>query len=311
MARIIGPDKIPKTLWDKSKDTLTLPHSIIDCWKTILKERGLLKDATEINFRGEIGGIDEEATHKHYSFNYNGSCARFQLAFLDPKEDLKEVSNAFVKALAGNDVFIADTPSGTGAASLSLLCNIAQLRQEKVIPKMPLKVEILAGEISETAIDIFKNALGKINEYLLEYEIYVNLQVEIWDVTDKDSTSQLIKKMTLSSQNSSNKLLLLANFTGFLEQEKKWNSVKPQFEELFRHFSGDSTTAIWLEPGKNNSLKNFLPRLRDWFISMFKQLVSSEEDIKIETSNARYNHGLRESTPHTNVAIIRFNTERI
>jgi hypothetical protein len=310
MARIISPDMIPKSLWDNSEKTLTLPHALIDSWKKILDEKGLLKDATENNFRGEIGGINEEATHKHYSFNYNGSCARFQLAFLDPKEDLKEVSNAFVKSLAGGKVFIADTPSGAGAASLSLLCSMAQLREKKAIPTMQLDVVILAGEISVTAIEIFKTALEEINDYLMRHEIYVELQTEIWDITDKDSTSQLIKKMTLLSQYSSTKLLLLANFTGFLEKDKKWNSVKPQFEELFRHFSGDSTTAIWLEPGTNESTKSFLPRLRSWFL-LFKQFVSSKESIKIEESNALYNHGLRNSKPRTNVAVVRLNTERI
>jgi hypothetical protein len=311
MSRIFSPEDIPLSLWDKSKDTLTLPRSIISSWQKILDEKGLLKEATENNVRSEIGGINEEATNKHYSFNYNGSCARFQLAFLDPKDELKEVSNTFVKVLAGGNIFIADTPSGTGAASLSLLCNIAQLREEKVMPTSSLKVKILAGEISETAIEIFQNALDKINDYLLDYSIEVELETELWDITDKDSTSQLIKKLTLISQHSKTKLLLLANFTGFLEKDRKWDSVTPQFEELFRHFSGKSTNAIWLEPGSKNAVKGFLPRLKAWFLSKFKQFVSSKEDIKIETSEAFFNHGLRDTVPRTNVSVLRFNTERI
>ncbi|WP_373941031.1 hypothetical protein OEG92_14440 [Polaribacter sejongensis] len=215
MARIISPDMIPKSLWDNSKETLTLPHAIIDCWKKLLGEKDLLKEATENNFRGEIGGIDEEATHKHYSFNYNGSCARFQLAFLDPKEDLKEVSDAFVKSLAGYNVFITDIPSGTGAASLSLLCNIAQLREENIFPLIPLNIEILAGEISKSAIVIFQESFNEIKEYLEEHEIYVQLHTEIWDVTDDNSTLQLINKITSLSQETNDKILLLANFTDF------------------------------------------------------------------------------------------------
>ncbi|MDN3619391.1 hypothetical protein QWY81_08000 [Polaribacter undariae] len=311
MARIISPDMIPKSLWDNSKETLTLPHAIIDCWKKLLGEKDLLKEATENNFRGEIGGIDEEATHKHYSFNYNGSCARFQLAFLDPKEDLKEVSDAFVKSLAGYNVFITDIPSGTGAASLSLLCNIAQLREENIFPLIPLNIEILAGEISKSAIVIFQESFNEIKEYLEEHEIYVQLHTEIWDVTDDNSTLQLINKITSLSQETNDKILLLANFTGFLEKEGKWNDVKGQFEKLFNHFSGKSTIAIWLEPKYKISFISFFPKAIKWFKNKFKKLVGSTEDIKIETSQASFNHGLIDVTSRTSVAVVRFNTERI
>lgn len=104
MSRLIKQEDIPISLWKQNEDTLVLPHSLIKNWKFILDQRKLLKNATENIGDGETGGINEEDTHKHYSFRYNGSCARIQLAFLDPKDDLKEVSNAFVKSLAGNDV---------------------------------------------------------------------------------------------------------------------------------------------------------------------------------------------------------------
>jgi methylase of polypeptide subunit release factors len=96
MSRIFSPDEIPLSLWDKSKDALTLQHSI------------------------------------------------------------------------------TDIPSGTGAASLSLLCNIAQLREEKVMPTLKMNIEILAGEISVYAIDIFKESFNSIKDYLEENEIYEN-----------------------------------------------------------------------------------------------------------------------------------------
>lgn len=311
MARIINPDMIPKSLWDNSEKTLTLPHAITDSWKKILGEKGLLKEATKNNFRGEVGGVDEEATHKHYSFNYNGSCARFQLAFLDPKEDLKEVSDAFVKSLGGYDVFITDIPSGTGAASLSLLCNIAQLREEKVFPPIPMNIEILAGEISESAIVIFQESFEEVKEYLEEHEIYVQLHTEIWDVTDDDSTSQLMNKISSLNQKNNKKILLLANFTGFLEREGKWNDVKGQFENLFNHFSGESTVAIWLEPNYKISFISFFPKAIKWFKNKLKKLIGSTESIKIETSQAFFSHGLIDVTSRTNVAVVRFNTERI
>jgi hypothetical protein len=310
MEKFIESHEIPSSLWDKSKKILTLPSELIRCWTSMLDVRNLLEDATKTVCTGSIGGIDEKATHKHYSFNFNGSSARFQLAFLDPNDDLQRISNAFTISLAGNNVFIADIPSGTGAASLSLLCNIAQLRQEKVMPTQPLEVIILAGELSEFAIKIFEESIEKIDEYLRLNEITVKLHTLIWDVTDKDYTSRLIKEITLKSQFSTTKLLLLANFTGFLSNSEKWKLAVPQFDELFRHYSGPSTTAIWLEPGTKKA-SSFLNQLTNWFQKTLKKLVSSNEDIVVETSNARFNHGLRHDTPRTNVSVVRFNTERL
>lgn len=310
MSRLIKQEDIPISLWKKDEETLILPYSLLENWKFLLNQRNLLKIATEERGDGEIGGIDEEATHKHYSFRYNGSCARFQLAFLDPKDELKDVSNAFVKCLAGNDVFIADIPSGTGAASLSLLCNIAQLREENILPKLPLKVKILAGEISKTAIEIFQHSFEKINPYFKENFIEVELKVEEWNVQEAFSTSQLIKKITIFSNDSTNKILLLTNFTGFLEQDRKWKEVKDKFEEIFRHFSGESTVAIWLEPQLGSVVNQFWPRTLKWFKDTFKYLIGANENMKIETSNAKYEHGLREGILRTNVAVVKFNTER-
>jgi hypothetical protein len=310
MSRLIKQEDIPISLWKKNEETLVLPHSLVKNWKFILAQRNLLTNATDEKGDGEIGGIDEEATHRHYSFRYNGSCARFQLTFLDPKGELKEVSNAFVKSLAGNDVFIADIPSGTGAASLSLLSNIAQLREENILPKLPLKVKILAGEISETAIQIFRHSFEEINPYFKQNFIEVELRLEVWNVQEEYSTSQLIKEITLFSHDSTNKILLLTNFTGFLEQDKKWKEVKDKFEEIFRHFSGESTIAIWLEPQLNNVINQFWPRTVNWFKSTFKYLIGANETIEIETSNAKFEHGLRNNTLRTSVAVVKFNTEK-
>lgn len=310
MSRLIKQEDIPISLWKKDEKTLVLPHSLIKNWKFILNQRNLLSSAIDEKGDGETGGIDEEATHKHYSFRYNGSCARFQLTFLDPKDELKGVSNAFVKSLAGNDVFIADIPSGTGAASLSLLSNIAQLREENILPKLPLKVKILAGEISETAIQIFQHSFNEIDPYFKQNSIEVELKLEKWNVQEAYSTSQLIKEITLFSYNSTNKILLLTNFTGFLEQDKKWKEVKDKFEEIFRHFSGKSTIAIWLEPQLNSVIKQFWPRTVKWFENTFKYLIGANESIKVETSDAKYEHGLRNNTLRTTVAVVKFNTER-
>ena len=310
MNRLIPEDSIPESLWKPKNDTLVLPSSLKDCWKSVLEQRNLLQQALTERGDNEIGGIDEEATNKHYSFRFNGSCARFQLTFLDPKDDLKEVSNAFVKSLAGNSVFIADIPSGTGAASLSLLTNIAQLREEKLLPKLPLEVKILAGEISPHAIKIFNDSLKIVSPYLQEHSIYVEVDIVQWDIQDDYSNTDLIKKITIASQHSKSKILLITNFNGYLDNNGVWNKVQHRFEEIFRYFSGESTVAIWLEPLKNNVTRQFWPNVLKWFQKKLKRLINNDKELEYESSSARYEHGLIDSSPRVNVAVVKFNTER-
>lgn len=310
MARLIPPDIIPTSLWDRETDILKLPHSILSTWKTILTRRDLLNDALDNNVRSQVGGKNEAQTNVHYSQSFNGSCARFQLAFLDPKEDLKEVSNAFVKALAGYDVFIIDVPSGTGAASLSLLCNIAQLREEGLLPTNTLNVNILAGDISPTANEILMESFEEVKVYLNRNEINVTLETVIWDVTCIESTDNLVNHIdNFTSNDATEKLLLLANFTGFLEKEKMWDEVKSQFATLFSRYSGDSTTALWLEPKYNISIYNFFPKVNKWFKLNFYRLFKKNNFSIIETSEASFYHGLIENVSLTKVAVVRFNTE--
>jgi hypothetical protein len=66
-----------------------------------------------------------------------------------------------------------------------------------------------------------------------------------------------------------------------------------------------------LEPKYKISFISFFPKAIKWFKNRFKKLIGTTEDIKIETSQAFFNHGLIDVTSRTSVAVVRFNTERI
>ena len=74
-----------------------------------------------------------------------------------------------------------------------------------------------------------------------------------WDVTDSLSNADLIRQATIKSANVCQKLLVIANFNGFLQRNGKRNDAEPQIEELFRHASGPNSVAIWIEPDMNRA----------------------------------------------------------
>lgn len=256
-----------------------LPDKLIESWKVLLEKNSLLEMAEEEAPDGFIGGMSKQDTDKHLAWRYDGSCARTILSILDPREKLSAVSDAYASIFAGNKVFVADIPSGSGAAIVSIICTLYELRKESVIPRHPLQLNILAGEISESARNYVFDQLNYLKSVLEEQAIWIEFEIMYWNVLDKISTADLIKEMTLMSQSCSSSLIVLSNFSGFLQGEGKWNEAKPQFDNIFLHSRGISSTAIWIEP-QTNKVIPFFSRLLKWFKTSFKSLIGKKIEIE-------------------------------
>ena len=143
--RFIKTETLPDSLWCEKSENIILPDHLIHQWKELLNENSLLDLAKEKAPKGFEGGISKEDTDKHLAWRYNGSCARVILSLLDPKAKLSEISDAYASIFAGNKVFVADLPSGSGAATVSILCTLYELRKNNILPRHPLEVTIIAG----------------------------------------------------------------------------------------------------------------------------------------------------------------------
>jgi hypothetical protein len=171
---------------------------------------------------------------------------------------------------------------------------------------MPLHIIIVGGEISEYAQTYARESLSTLINDLEDQAITIEFDIIDWDVCDKFSNTDLIQQLTLKSQNCSGKLLMLANFSGFLEREKKWKDAQGQFDELFRYSRGNNSIALWIEPEKNNVIKEggFFSRLLQWFEKQFSKIIGKKQ--KIECSSVKVSHPLGKGEFRTNLAVIRF-----
>ncbi|GJQ58814.1 MAG: hypothetical protein D8M57_06305 [Candidatus Scalindua sp. AMX11] len=240
-----------------------------------MEKNNLLGLAEKIAPSGFEGGISKEDTDKHLAWRYNGSCARVLLSVLDPKHKLSDVSDAYASIFAGNKVFLSDLPSGSGAAIVSILCTLFELRKHNVLPRHPLNISIIAGEISPTAKIYLKEQLENLTPFLEEQAIWIEFEIVEWDTLSKISTVDLIRKITISSQHSTAKLLILSNFTGFLVNSGKWEKAKPQFDDIFLHSRDLLSTLIWIEPQRKNVV-NFFKRAIEWLKVSFSPLLGSK-----------------------------------
>ena len=105
---------------------------------------------------------------------------------------------------------------------------------------------------------------------------------------------------------------MLANFSGFLEREKKWKDAQCQFDELFRYSRGDNSIALWIEPEKNNVVRDggFFSRILKWFNENFISKIFGKDNRFEQTgylrSEVKVNHPLGKGEFRTNLAVIRF-----
>lgn len=309
--RFVPPDKIPKTLWSQELKKLTLPELVVRSWFRIITRESLEALAKQKAPRGFEGGVSKEDTDKHLAWRYTGSSARVILSMLDPHEELSGIADTYASIFAGNKVFLVDIPSGSGAAAISILCILYELRKHGVLPRHPLKVFVLSGEISDSAKKYNDDQLSKLAPLLEEQAIWIECESINWDVTCRISTADLIKKATLKSQGYANKLLVLSNFSGFLEHHGKWKEAQQQIENIFLHSRDVNSYAIWLEP-QRKTVPRFADRLLGLFTNVFGGLFrnndtsSSPHGHAYAFTESKCQHPLKEHKFDVRLTVLRF-----
>lgn len=313
MARLIQPVDIPDTLWHADTQCLHLAPTLLTAWMHLLQHAGLEDKALQPVPEGKIGGLSKEETDDHLAWRFSGSSARVQLGFLDPRDELAGVTDSFAKVFSGGTVLVADLPCGSGAAVLTLLSSISELRRQDRIPRHPLHVKVVGGELSEFARDYASQAMDHIKGVLAEQAIWVSAEFLSWDALDKFSTADLTNRLTVLSQECSARIMVLANFSGFLQGDGKWKEALPQFESLFVHGRAHNSFVLWIEPQTNKVLKSggFFSRAITWFKKLFSahQTQDEQETLVVENlgkSNASVQHPLKDHQFDVHLVIQRF-----
>lgn len=303
--RLLEPKDIPQSLWD-GENLLRLPQSLRDAYLETLTSSGLLEEARKALFNGAKGGESREETDLHFAHRFDGSCARVELAVLDPKGDLSAVSNHFIRAFSGGRIRLLDIPCGCGAASATLLTTVAELRHRRILPREPLEVFLTAGDISCTARHYTSLIFKALKQDLHDQGIFVELSLPYWDINDAASTKVLLNKWLTAPPDRSNSFLLLTNFSGFWSADKNLERVEERVGELFRWARAYDSTAVWLEPPVK---KKLVERLREWFRGKFAKLMGwlsnpAEPSVQL-TTEAKFVQPLRESQISVRLLLLR------
>ncbi len=290
--RILKPKFLPESLWHKKSSVLHLPKMLADTYIHLVDKYGLRELGLSRSSNGPVGGISKEDTDKHFAQSFDGSSARALLALLDPTREAGSTSNTLVRCLAGGNLNLTDAPCGAGAAAYTFLTAIAQLRKESILPRMPLYVQLVGAEVSHYAREYAKEIFFSINAWLEEQAIFVDASFLSWDATCSLSTADLVTECIKKSSTEGYKLLVVANFNGFLESNGKKKEAQPQLEELFRYASGKNSFAVWIEPNMNAATKpgGLFSSVKQWFSSVWKKIgwIDVESDDPMYVANAHF-----------------------
>ena len=198
-----------------------------------------------------------------------------------------------------------------------LLClsTIAELRANDILPRYPLEIHIIGAEISKYARDYALELLNEILSSLQQQAIFITFEFVNWDVTRKMSNTDLIRRMIHASPGKTKKLLVVANFNGFLEKERKRKDAEAQIEELFRHAAGENSIAIWIEPDMNlatgsGGLFSWLEKQikKAWYL--FARLNGSSQSPIFSSASRFYLPTNQKEIANVRLSVMRLDLER-
>lgn len=315
--QLLNPESLPATLWDKEDQFLRLPAEYAAAYERLIDRYGLRVLATSRTEKDSpTGGISKAETDQHFAQQFDNSAARAQLALTNVTGDVISVSNALIRALSGNAICMTDAPCGAGAATYAFLSAIAELRAHSILPRIRLDVRLIGAEISEHARRIAAEMLEELRPYLESQAISVSAAFQEWDVTTKLSNTDLIAASIRASAAPIKRLIVIANFTGFLSQKGKLKDAEPQLEELFRYSSGPGNVAIWIEPQMNFAITDggVLHSIGRWATERWHRFSRVAKSIgqlpPFSTSGVPFKSTLTPDMRPIRLAVIRLDLER-
>ncbi|QDU09645.1 hypothetical protein V202x_30210 [Gimesia aquarii] len=290
-------DPIPPSIW--SEGILQIPPRVVCDYRCELDALGRYENASGQSPKNLIGGIDEQATHDHFTWRFGASCVRTEYLMLDPRGLLAPVSTDILKCFSEGRIAVLDIPCGTGPGILGFLGLVAELRVRGCLPKQPLEVVITAGDISESARQLYDSMLNKAKPWLKHEGVRVKWKTYSWDAGDEPSTAELVDNWFSESPNFEEHVVLTAAFSG--EAANNFETFERSFNHVASRLYNKCGTIIWVEP-KMNDANKLLSKLTNMFKSIFPKWFGIEPELE---DKYKWQHPFREDQLNGSLVVLR------
>lgn len=257
--------------------SIELEDSLWEVYRTELESLGLLSECIAGSTKRNIyGGISKEDTYEHFSQRFPNSCSRISYLLKDPKKDFELIVDDVLSYCSSHTITILDFACGAGACVLGMLAHIHKLRVDKEYPTLPLDIILLAADISEYALDIYRSILSEFSDRLLQVGVSICFHAIQWDAAQPNSTSILCDLWFEKSKDATD-FLVLANTLSGVGLEKI-NEFKRSIEHISERLGNKSALVLWVEHEGNSGIKT-LKKVKDFFRSIpwFRSRISGDE----------------------------------
>lgn len=216
---------------------------------------GRYDDACQNVCPSSTGGVDVERTYNAFVDRFCASVCRSAYLVLNSNGRLSPVSDELLSRLADGRLAILDIPCGSGAGLLGLLSIIASLRENGSLPRLPLTIEVTAGDFSESARALYERLMQRAKPWLEHEGIRIRWMTFHWDASDQFSTSAIVDQWLDNSRGSEEFVVFVAAFS-----DAAANNFS-KFERTFAHITerthNRSNLFVWLEPDWKKTPKFF------------------------------------------------------
>ncbi|MFZ7120986.1 MAG: hypothetical protein ACOWWH_08570 [Eubacteriaceae bacterium] len=255
---IITKKELPDQLW--LNGNIHMPICLINSYELLLKRYDVMEKALDQNNTGNIiGGITFEDTIEHFARRYGVSSCRIEGLLIDPDNGFLSLSEDLIKILSEGKIFLLDIACGTGSVGASLLSTLYILRKERIMPCLPLSIQIVGGDCSQPALKIYEQMMEELVNILKETGIETSLKTVEWHAEDSYKTSELFDFIFDKYKDLDEYIIFVANFSGSMDNH--FDEYKDSFQHLFDRLHNKSCTILWVEPGDSSSGKSLFSKL--------------------------------------------------
>jgi hypothetical protein len=270
---------LPKSasgIWDGT--TLDLPLDYTNWYRKCVRALDRVGDARSKPPKGIIGGTHARDAEDHFVYRFPNSGGRACFAFLDPRGELTEASLPLQAAMIDGRIVLVDIPAGAGAFSLGIVSTLVHLRESGVLPRLPLHVAVVAGDISERALELAARGAAAICQRASQVGITLDFRVSRWDAANPEDWARLIDN-AFAFADADSCVLSVLDFAGALRDTSFRDAFCQALKSMLGRFYGGQSQAflVWLEPTTSESsrlssvLNAAVARVRSWLGSDLTQ----------------------------------------
>jgi len=291
---------IPGYLWRAG--VLYIPNDLCRIYEEYLHAIGKYEEARDTHVKNSelIGGASEEATIQYFTHRFLNSSVHVEYLVLDPRQEHGEISSDLLVSLSDGLVKVLDIPCGSGAGILSLFLTICELRSQGCCPKLPINVDITAGDVSNAALKIYNNILSEIVPICKRQGIEINWETHYWNAAELNTSAELTDHWFKQTNEIGEYIVLISLFSGYASENP--SELQRSLEFISARLYNKKSTILCIEPKWSASHKYF-SNITNLFEKVIKWFNLANSNV--EHSEFKWFHPVKNSVVKRATLIVR------